>query len=125
MKTWDLTDKTLTDSGNDVTAAYGVIKMSEELYALKCRIQAALEIVKGELQDSNIGVDYFGIVLTDAPLQIKVQELNRVISSVEGVSSVEFKGSTVNKTTLAQTFEFTIKSVYGDIEINKTFENIL
>lgn len=119
MKTWDLTPKTLTDSGNDTTLEYGQIKVDTDLEALRVRVDAALQIVKGELQDATAGVDYFGIVLSDTPIPIKVQELCRVINAVEGVKSTTYESATLDKQTGVLTFHFTIHSVFGDLEYEK------
>lgn len=119
MKTWDLTQKTPTDNGNDVATTEGVIKVVEDLDALRTRIDAALQVVKGELQDPKIGVDYFGIILSDSPLPLKVQELCRVINSIEGVKSTTYESAELNKETGVLTFHFTIHSVFGDIEYEK------
>lgn len=120
MKTWYLTPKTDTSNGNDVELGEnGVIKMVSDLEALRCRIDAALQIIKGELQDKTVGVDYFGIVMSDTPMPLKVQELCRVINTVEGVKSVEYNSGFLDQRTSKLTFNFTIHSVYGDIEYEK------
>lgn len=119
MKTWDLTQATPTSTGNDVSLQDGVIKTVTELDALRTRIDAALQVVKGELQDPNIGVDYFGIILSDTPIPIKVQELCRVINGIEGVKSVTYESGKLNKVNGTLSFRFTIHSVFGDIEYEK------
>ena len=119
MKTWDLTQKTETDNGNDVVMQDGVIKTVEELDALRTRVDAALQVVKGELQDPSIGVDYFGVILSDAPIPLKIQELCRVINSLEGVKSTTYNSATLDKKTGVLTFRFTIHSVFGDIDYEK------
>lgn len=124
MKTWTLTEKTPTDNGNDVSLSHGNISIDTDLEALRTRIDANLQIVKGELQDSAMGVDYFGVIFGNGPLSFKVQELSSVISGIDGVREVLFNGAKTNKQTNTLTFEFTIKSIYGDIEYEKSFENI-
>lgn len=124
MKTWALTQKTNTDPGNDVSLTYGNITINSDLEALRTRIDATLQIVKGELQDENIGVDYFNIIFSDGPLSFKVQEISSVIMGIEGVREVMFNGATIDRETHVLNFNFTIKSVYGDIEYEKSFENI-
>ena len=119
MKTWNLTQHTETENGNDVTLDYGQIKMDTELDALRTRIDAAIQIVKGELQDPSVGVDYFGIVLSAAPIPLKVQELCRVINSVDGVKSTTYESAILDRRTNVLTFRFTIHSVFGDIEYEK------
>lgn len=119
MKTWNLTQKTPTDNGNDVTLKDGVIQVVDELEALRVRIDAALQVIKGELQDPNIGVDYFGIVMSNTPIPLKIQEICRVINSLEGVKSVTYESSMLNKLTGTLTVSLTIHSVYGDLNYNK------
>lgn len=124
MKTWTLTEKTLEDNGNDVSLTYGTISMATDLEALRIRIDAALQIIKGEMQDSNEGVDYFGVVFGDSPMFMKVQEISNTISNIEGVKEVLFDSSDYDSKTSTLSFRFTINSVYGDFEYEKTFENI-
>ena len=123
MKTWYLTPKTPTDNGNDVISEYGVIKQVTGIDALRVRIDAALQVFKGELQDESLGVEYFGIVFSGVPLQLKIQELSRVLLTLEGVESVDFESaSTSANNDLNLTLN--IKTVYGDIQYNRVFENI-
>lgn len=119
MKTWYLTPKTYDNPGNDVALQLGQIKSVSDLDALRVRIDAALQIVKGELQDPTIGVDYFGIVMSDTPIPMKVQELCRVINGVEGVKNVTYESAVLNKNTGVITFRFTIQSIFGDLEYEK------
>ena len=119
MKSWNLTQKTENDPGNDVSLKLGQIEMVTELDALRARIDAALQIVKGELQDPTIGVDYFGIIMSDTPIPIKVQELCRVINSLEGVKSTTYESAMLDRVTGVLTFKFTVHSVFGDIEYEK------
>lgn len=119
MKTWTLTQKTETSSGNDTTLEYGQIKTDTDLLALRSRIDATLQVVKGELQNPNDGVDYFGVILSDTPIPLKVQELCRVINGIEGVKSTTYEYATLDKQTGVLTFRFTIHSVFGDLEYEK------
>lgn len=123
MKTWYLTPKTLNDNGNDVISEYGVIKQVTGIDALRVRIDAALQVFKGELQNEDLGVEYFGVVLSGVPLQLKIQELSRVIRSLDGVESVEFESASTNAENDLN-INLTIKTVYGDIQYNRVFENI-
>lgn len=123
MKTWYLTPKTPTDNGNDVISEYGVIKQVTGIDALRVRIDAALQVFKGELQNEDLGVEYFGVVLSGVPLQLKIQELSRVIRSLDGVESVEFESASTNAENDLN-INLTIKTVYGDIQYNRVFENI-
>lgn len=116
MKTWNL------DKNNDLTLQYGQIQMNSEIEALHVRIDAALQVVKGELDDTNQGVDYFGIIFSNTPISMKIQEISRVISSVEGVEEIEYKSGTFDKRTSAMRFHFRIRSAYGDIDYDKLFE---
>lgn len=124
MKSWKLTQKTLAEPGNDVYSEYGVIATGEDLEALRTRIDAALQIIKGELPDETEGVDYFGIIMSNTPLQMKVQELSRVLYKVGGVQEVLFREANIDRKNGIMSFSFTIKSMFGDIEVSKTFENI-
>lgn len=123
MKTWYLTPKTPGDNGNDVISEYGVIKQVTGIDALRVRIDAALQVFKGELQNEDLGVEYFGVVLSGVPLQLKIQELSRVIRSLDGVESVEFESASTNADNDLN-INLTIKTVYGDIQYNRVFENI-
>lgn len=124
MKTWHLTQLDKDGTDNDLMLQHGLIKVDTDLDALRTRIDCALQVIKGEVSDLNQGVDYFGIMLSGAPLEIKVQELCRVINNVQGVKSTRFKQATVDRKTGAMSFEFTIESVFGDIDYEKSFENI-
>jgi hypothetical protein len=122
MKTWNLTEKTPTDPGNDVSLAYGTIKMDSDLNAIATAITSNLEVIKGELDDPEKGLDLFGIILSNTPLQMKVQEISRVINNVDGVMSSKFTGATVDRKNSNITFTFEIESVYGTLDYEKTFE---
>lgn len=122
MKTWNLTEKTPTDPGNDVSLAYGTIKMDSDLNAIATAITSNLEVIKGELDDPEKGLDLFGIILSNTPLQMKVQEISRVINNVDGVMSSKFTGATVDRKNSSITFTFEIESVYGTLDYEKTFE---
>jgi hypothetical protein len=124
MKTWYLTKKTDPDGGNNLTTQDGHIKMVTDIEALRVRIDAALQVVKGEVSDPNFGVDYFGVIMSNTPLNIKIQEIARVVNNLEGVESLQFNRAEVDRTTGTLDMFFTIKSVYGDIEYNKTFEKL-
>lgn len=118
MKTWEL------DEENELQLAHGQIMMKQELEALRVRIDAALQVIKGEVDNEAVGVDYFGIVFANTPISMKVQEISRVILEQEGVDDVEFENAVVDRVTGSINFSFTIYSVYGDFEYDKTFENI-
>lgn len=136
MKSWNLTEKTPTDPGNDVALVPGrmsingtmtdiaTIKMDSDLNAVATAITANLEVIKGELDDTNKGLDLFGIILSNTPLQMKVQEISRVINNVDGVMSSKFTGAEVDKRNGSITFSFEIESVYGTLDYEKTFEGI-
>ena len=82
-----------------------------------------LQIVKGELDDKTIGVDYFGIIFSNTPVSMKVQEISRAILSIEGVENVSFENVEFDRKNQTFKFYFTIDSVYGALEYEKTFEN--
>lgn len=124
MKSWNLTKKNQTDPGNDVSLNYGVIKMDSDLNAIATAITANLQVIKGELDDTTKGLDLFGVILSNTPLQMKVQEISRVINSVDGVMSSKFIEATTDKTNGTITFSFEIESVYGTLDYEKTFEGI-
>lgn len=117
MNTWALDDK------NDLEIMYGQIKLNENLQALKTRIDAALQVVKGEVDDTSMGVDYFGIIFSDTPISMKIQEISRVITAVDGVSKIEFDRAELDRQTLALRLFFTIYSTYGEFAYDKTFVN--
>ena len=126
MKTWYLTKKTDPDGGNNLaTTKEGYIKMATDIEALRVRIDAALQVVKGEVSDPELGVDYFGVIMSNTPLSMKVQEIARVVHSLEGVQSLQFERAEINRPEGTLEMYFTIKSVYGDLSYNKTFENIV
>lgn len=116
MKTWNL------DKNNDLTLLYGQIQVNKDLEALRTRIDAALQVVKGEVEDQSQGVDYFGIIFSNTPLSMKIQEISRVITNIEGVSGVEYKSGIFDKRNNSLKFTFVIKSVFGDMEYDKLFE---
>lgn len=122
MKTWNLTEKTPTDPGNDVSLAYGTIKMDSDLNAIATAITSNLEVIKGEVDDTEKGLDLFGIILSNTPLQMKVQEISRIINNVDGVMSSKFTGATIDRKNSSITFTFEIESVYGTLDYEKTFE---
>jgi hypothetical protein len=124
MKTWYLTKKTEPDGGNNLIAQNGYIKTATDLEALRIRIDAALQVIKGEVDDPSVGVDYFGIIMSNTPLSMKVQEIARVVTALDGVESLQFEGAAMDRSTGTLEMYFTIKSVFGVLEYNKTFENI-
>ena len=124
MQTWTLTKKTDNDPGNDVTSEFGIISMDSDLEALRTQIDANLQVIKGEVEDETKGVDYFGIVLSNTPLSMKIQEVTRVISNIAGVQNVYFIKADVNRKTHGLTLYFSIQSIYGTLEYNKNIENI-
>lgn len=117
MKSWYLTKE------NDTQLQYGQIKMARDMEALRSQIDSRLQIVKGELDDTSIGVDYFGIIFSNTPISMKVQEITRVILSIDGVEDVTFERVEFDKRAQTFSFYFTIYTVYGTIDYNKTFEN--
>ena len=117
MKTWYLTKE------NELQLQFGQLRLVEDLEALRVRIDAALQIVKGELDDPNLGVDYFGIIFSNTPVAMKVQEICRVILQQEGVENVEFNSAEFDHEKQVFTFKFTIYSIYGDFEYDRIFDN--
>ena len=112
------------DKNNDLTLTNGQITMVNKLNELRVALDAALQVVKGELDDTTQGVDYFGIILSDTPLSLKVQELTRVIQQNSEVKDVRFLRAEVNRKENKLTFYFDITSVYGDFSYDNSFEII-
>ncbi len=102
----------------------GQISMVNRIEELRVALDAALQVVKGELDDYEQGVDYFGIIFADTPLSIKVQELTRVIKLNNEVRDVKFVRAEVDKKTQCLKFYFDITSIYGDFSYDNSFEII-
>ena len=56
MISWNL------DEHNDIVVKDGKIDTVSTIFALRVRIQNALQTFKGELEDKDYRVDYFGIM---------------------------------------------------------------
>lgn len=102
----------------------GQISLVNKLDALRVALDSALQVVKGELDDTTQGVDYFGIILSDTPLSLKVQELTRVIMQNTEVQDVKFLRAEVDKKENKLTFYFDITSIYGQLLYDNSFEII-
>ena len=100
----------------------GQIDVVNKLDALRVALDSALQVVKGELDDSTQGVDYFGIILSDTPLSLKVQELTRIIKQNSEVQEVLFLRAEADKSKNQLTFYFDITSVYGPFMYDNSFE---
>lgn len=136
MKTWGITKKTAIDNGNEIvieqnsvhkgnaTLTSKVIAVQEGLEALRTQIDCNLQVIKGEVEDETAGVDYFGIIFSNTPLAMKVQEITRVIMRCEDVNTVKYQRCEIDRAHNSMTFYFTIESVYGELEYNKTFESL-
>lgn len=116
MRNWDLTDD------NDLSLTNGRITTYDKVRALRSRIQSALQTFKGETEDVDFGVDYFGIILENISPVYKIQEFKRVIESLDGVYEVDGYDYKQDKKTGIFTYSFSIKSVYGNISIDQTVE---
>lgn len=137
MKTWGITKKTAIDNGNEIvigqnsvhegnaTYTSKVIAVREGLEALRTQIDCNLQVIKGEVEDETAGVDYFGIIFSNTPLAMKVQEITRVIMRCEDVNNVKYNKCEIDRVHHSMTFYFTIESVYGEIDYNKTFESLV
>lgn len=113
------------DKNNDLMLTKtGQISMVNKLEELRVALDAALQVVKGELEDTTQGVDYFGIILSDTPLSIKVQEISRVIKKNDEVKDVKFVRAEVNKKESKLIFYFDITSIYGEFSYDNSFEII-
>lgn len=110
---------------NDLSlTSMGQIAVVNKLDALRVSLDSALQVVKGELDDPTQGVDYFGIIMSDTPLSMKVQELTRVIMQNAEVKDVRFLRAETNDKKNMITFYFDITSVYGDFSYDNSFEII-
>lgn len=137
MKTWGITKKTPTDNGNEividnnsvtvsgVTTTSKVIAVESDLEALRTQIDCNLQVIKGEVEDETAGVDYFGIILSNTPLAMKVQEITRVIMRCDGINTVKYNRCEIDRLHNSMTFYFTIESVYGEFVYDKTFESLV
>ena len=116
MRNWELTED------NDISLTNGRITTVDKLESLRSRIQSALQTFKGETEDPDFGVDYFGIILENISPVYKIQEFKRVIESLDGVYNVEDYSYEQDKKTGVITYSFTIKSVFGNINIDQIVE---
>lgn len=116
MKTFEV------DENNDIVVKNGNLSVVEELEALKNRIQNALQTFKGEIEDTEQGVDYLGIILENINPVYKIQEFKRVIRNIYGVLDVTnatYRQDTQNGTAI---FAFEISSIYGKFVIEQGVE---
>ena len=119
MLVWDM------DKNNDlVLTKTGQIAMVNKLDALRVALDSALQVVKGELDDETQGVDYFGIVMSNTPLSLKVQEITRIIRQNEEVEDVKFLRAEIDKKENKLIFYFDITSIYGQLSYDNSFEII-
>ena len=116
MRNWELTED------NDLMLTGGKITTVDKLRALRSRVQSALQTFKGETENPDFGVDYFGIILENINPSYKIQEFKRVIESIDGVYNVEGYDYKQDKKTGTSTYSFTIKSIYGNFSIDQTLE---
>ena len=113
------------DKNNDlVLTKTGQISMVNKLDELRVALDAALQVVKGELDDTTQGVDYFGIILSNTPLSLKVQEISRVIKQNTEVQEVKFVRAEVDRKENKLIFYFDITSIYGEFSYDNSFEII-
>lgn len=119
MLVWNM-DKT----NNLMLTKTGQIAMANKLDALRVALDSALQVIKGELEDTTQGVDYFGIVMSNTPLSLKVQEITRIIRQNEEVEDVKFLRAEVNKKENTLKFYFDITSIYGQLSYDNSFEII-
>lgn len=112
------------DKDNDLVLKNGQISLVNKLDELRVALDSALQVVKGELDDATQGVDYFGIILSDTPLSLKVQELTRVMMLNSEVQDVRFLRAEVDKKKNQLTFYFSITSIYGQFAYDNSFEII-
>lgn len=115
MNTWGLTD-------GDLSLSDGTINVKSDIDCLADRINAMLNTIIGETDNSDVGVDYYNIIFARTPLSLKVSEFCRAIRLVDGVEDVHFIQCTTDNNG-TWTFQFEIQSVYGNIDIEKQVEN--
>lgn len=99
-----------------------IVDLVDKRNALRVRLDSALQVVKGELDNSDLGVDYFGIIFADTPLSIKVQELCRVMRMIDEVQDIQFLRAETNSIKNTLSFYFNITSIYGELSYEKSFE---
>lgn len=113
------------DKNNDLQMdSRGQIQVVSALKALRIRIDGALQVVKGEIEEEGIGVDYFGVIFSNTPLSLKIQEITRVIKTIDEVQDVKFLKIEIDKKKSQMAFYFEITSIYGDFLYDYTFENV-
>ena len=100
----------------------GIIKINNDLYALKDKINTVLRTIKGELDSGDVGVDYINVIFAKVPFQTKVIEFSRAIQAIPEVKEVMFVGAQVDSTGQTMTFIFNVQSIYGDIAIERTVD---
>jgi hypothetical protein len=93
--------------------------MASDADSVSQEIESELQLIKGELDDQNRGVDYYGIIFSDAPLALKVQEFTRVIKTNPYVKDVITTNIIPDKTDEKLKFEFVVQSVFGELKILK------
>lgn len=121
----DANGNIITDeNGNPVFIKGTVISVDTDIKALSDQIDCALSTIKGEMDNSSEGVDYYNIVLANVPMSMKIRELSRVIYSVPGVRNVVYLASEKNNLTGALNFRFSIESIFGTMEYTKIIENM-
>ena len=136
MKTWGLTQKTQTDPGNEIVLSSNVVvggdtvttkifAVQEGLDAIRTQIDCNLQVIKGEVEDSTAGVDYFGIIFANTPVALKVQEITRVIMRCDGINTVKYERCEIDRLHHTMVFYFTIDTIYGELQYNKTFESLV
>lgn len=113
------------DKNNDLQiGSTGQIVLANKLEALRNRLDAELQVIKGEVDDTTQGVDYFGIIFTESPISLKVQELCRAMHNIDEVQDIKFLRAEADKKKDTLKFYFEITSVYGVLSYDKEFENI-
>lgn len=124
MLVWNLNkeNELTTNTWTDDSVTKCGIELVDKREALRVRLDSALQVVKGELEDNDLGVDYFGIIFTDTPLALKVQELCRVMRLIDEVQDIQFLRAETNTQKNTLSFYFNITSIYGELSYDKTFE---
>lgn len=115
---------TLGMKDGDLALIDGVIATDSDMKALANKIDCALSTLKGELDDESLGVDYYNIILSNVPMSMKIRELSRVIYGVQGVTEVTYLSSEKNTKTGELKFRFSIGTIFGTMDYEKTISNI-
>jgi hypothetical protein len=120
----DITTLTTDHETNDfkLTPDGRELDMSKDAKSVVQEIENELQLIKGELDDENRGVDYYGIIFSNTPINMKVAEFVRVIQMNPYVKEVTMTKFTKDPKTGTAHFSFTMNSIFGDLEVIQDVE---